>query len=157
MKQFATLYTQLDQTTKTNAKVDALARYFEQADGQDRIWTVAILSHRRPKRTVNSTLLRTWAAEMAAVPLWLFEESYHVVGDLSEAIALTLPLPENDNPYSLTHWIEYIKALDKLEEEEKKQRITAAWNSMDYTERLVFNKLIMGGFRIGVSQKLMVR
>ena len=85
MKQFATLYTQLDQTTKTNAKVDALARYFEQADGQDRIWTVAILSHRRPKRTVNSTLLRTWAAEMAAVPLWLFEESYHVVGDLSEA------------------------------------------------------------------------
>ena len=91
MKHFADLYTQLDQTTKTNAKVDALARYFEQADAEDRLWTVAILSHRRPRRTVNSTLLRTWAAEMAGIPLWLFEESYHIVGDLSEAIALALP------------------------------------------------------------------
>ncbi|MCB0579028.1 MAG: ATP-dependent DNA ligase [Phaeodactylibacter sp.] len=157
MKQFANLYTQLDQTTKTNAKVSALAQYFEEADADDRLWTVAILSHRRPKRTVNSTLLRTWAAELAGIPLWLFEESYHVVGDLSEAIALTLPRQESENKRSLTYWIEYIKSLGKLEEEEKKQRITAAWQSMDYTERLVFNKLIMGGFRIGVSQKLMVR
>ncbi|MCB0558886.1 MAG: ATP-dependent DNA ligase [Lewinellaceae bacterium] len=157
MKHFASLYTQLDQTTKTNAKVSALAQYFEQASDEDQLWTVAILSHRRPKRTVNSTLLRTWAAEMADIPLWLFEESYHVVGDLSEAIALTLPRPQVENTHSLTYWIEYIKSLDKLEETEKKERICAAWQSMDYTERLVFNKLITGGFRIGVSQKLMVR
>lgn len=157
MKQFASLYTQLDQTTRTNDKVDALARYFAQASEEDRLWTVAILSHRRPRRTVNTTLLRTWAAELAGIPLWLFEESYHVVGDLSEAIALTLPQPQSENNQSLTYWIEYIKALDKLEEEEKKRRITAAWESMDHTERLVFNKLIMGGFRVGVSQKLMVR
>ncbi|MCB0550203.1 MAG: ATP-dependent DNA ligase, partial [Phaeodactylibacter sp.] len=157
MKHFADLYTQLDQTTKTNAKVDALARYFEQADAEDRLWTVAILSHRRPRRTVNSTLLRTWAAEMAGIPLWLFEESYHIVGDLSEAIALALPRQQTENPRSLTYWIEYIKSLGQLEEGEKKEQITSAWNSMGYTERLVFNKLIMGGFRIGVSQKLMVR
>ncbi|MCB0584125.1 MAG: ATP-dependent DNA ligase, partial [Phaeodactylibacter sp.] len=157
MKQFANLYTQLDQTTRTNTKVNVLARYFSQAGEEDRLWTVAILSHRRPKRTVNSTLLRTWAAEMAGIPLWLFEESYHVVGDLSEAIALTLPGRQSENEFSLTYWIEYIKSLEKLEEEEKKERITAAWESMNYTERLVFNKLIMGGFRIGVSQKLMVR
>lgn len=157
MKQFADLYTQLDQTASANAKVEALAQYFEKAGDEDRLWAVAILSHRRPKRTVNTTLLRTWAAEMAGIPLWLFEESYHVAGSLSEAIALTLPAPTATNQEQLTYWIEYIKALDKLEEAEKKKRITAAWQRMGHTERLVFNKLITGGFRIGLSQKLMVR
>jgi len=157
MRAFANLYTRLDQTTKTNTKVAELARFFDQANDEDRLWTVAILSHRRPKRTVNTTLLRHWAAELAGIPLWLFEESYHVVGDLSEAIALTLPKAHSSNEAGLTYWIEYIKALDKLEEGEKKRRVTDAWMHMDYTERLVFNKLIMGGFRIGISQKLMVR
>ncbi len=157
MERFAQLFTRLDQTTKINTKVDELAAYLKAADDDDRLWTVAILSSRRPKRTVNTTLLRQWAAELAGIPLWLFEESYHVVGDLSEAIALTLPKPSGKNEQSLSYWIEYIKALDKLEEAEKKSRVVAAWQQMDYTERLVFNKLIMGGFRIGVSQKLMVR
>jgi DNA ligase-1 len=157
MKRFAELYTRLDQTTKINTKVEELALYFDDVNDQDRLWTVAILSHRRPKRTVNTTLLRHWAAEMAGIPLWLFEESYHVVGDLSEAIALTLPKPEGINEQGLSYWIEYVKSLDKKEEEFKKEKVTAAWRKMNYTERLVFNKLIMGGFRIGVSQKLMVR
>lgn len=157
MKRFAELFTRLDQTTKINAKVKALAEFFEKANDEDRLWTVAILSHRRPKRTVNTTLLRHWAAEMADIPLWLFEESYHVVGDLSEAIALTLPEPVSSNEQGLSYWIGYIKALDQKEEQEKKAKVTAAWQQMNYTERLVFNKLIMGGFRIGVSQKLMVR
>jgi DNA ligase-1 len=157
MKRFAELFTQLDQTTKLNAKVDALAAYFAEADDRDRLWTVAILSHRRPRRTVTTTRLREWAAELAGIPLWLFEEAYHVVGDLSEAIALTLPPAQAANEQSLTYWIEYIKALDGREEEDKKAQIAAAWQCMSYAERFVFNKLITGGFRIGVSQKLMVR
>ena len=157
MNHFAHLFTQLDQTTKTNAKVDALADYFGQVGSEDRLWAVAILSHRRPRRTVTTTLLRQWAAEMAGIPLWLFEEAYHVVGDLGEAIALTLPPAKESNPQSLTYWIRYIKALEGLEELEKKDRVMAAWQSMSYAERFVFNKLITGGFRIGVSQKLMVK
>lgn len=157
MKAFADLYTKLDQTTKTNAKVSALAHFFDTAPADDRLWTVAILSHRRPKRTVTTTLLRQWAAEQAGIPHWLFEESYHVVGDLSEAIALTLPEGHNSSDQSLTFWIDYIKGLEPLEEPQKKEKITTAWKQMNYTERLVFNKLITGGFRIGVSQKLMVR
>ena len=68
MKEFAQLFNALDQTTSTNAKVDALARYFEESDEADKLWTIALLSHKRPKRTVNSTQLKTWAADPAGLP-----------------------------------------------------------------------------------------
>ena len=93
MKHFAALVMALDQTTKTNERVRALADYFDRVSDRDKLWTIAILSHRRPKRTVTTTLLRSWAAEKAGLPLWLFEESYHIVGDLAETIALLLPPP----------------------------------------------------------------
>ena len=83
MKLFANLIKELDSTNKTNVKVAALASYFKNATDKDKVWTIAILSHRRPPRPVNTTFLRTWASELANIPLWLFEESYHIVGDLA--------------------------------------------------------------------------
>lgn len=157
MKDFANLFIQLDQTNKTNAKVEALASYFAKATDKDRLWTMALMSHRRPRRTVTTTLLRTWAAEFSEVPLWLFEESYHVVGDLAETIALVLPQKEKEQEKSLADWVNYIRNLKDLEDTEKQMQIFAAWSSMTYEERFIFNKLITGGFRVGVSQKLMVR
>ncbi|MCB0631158.1 MAG: ATP-dependent DNA ligase [Saprospiraceae bacterium] len=157
MKNFARLFRRLDQTNKTNAKVDALADYFREVTDEDRLWTIALLSHRRPKRSVNTTLLRIWAAEYSGVPLWLFEESYHVVGDLAETITLVLPEPAQRSDHSLTYWINYLRDLKALEEEERKDQAFAAWDQLTTAERFVFNKLITGSFRVGISQKLMVR
>jgi DNA ligase 1 len=157
MKQFAQLITALDQTTKTNEKVDALAQFFSTADEKDKVWTIALLSHRRPRRTVSTTFLRELAAEIAGLPLWLFEDSYHIVGDLAETIAYVLPTPKNSSDKSLSEWIDWIVALQKLEEDEKKEALMSAWDSLKSTERFIFNKLITGGFRMGVSQKLMVK
>jgi DNA ligase-1 len=157
MKRFAALFTRLDQTTKINRKVDALAEYLAEAPEDDRLWTIALLSGRRPKRTVTATLLRLWAAERAGIPLWLFEESYPIVGDLAETIALILPpAPARENR-SLTYWIGEVRALSALPEPERRARILDAWDRLDRVERFVFNKLITGGFRMGVSQKLMTR
>lgn len=157
MLRFAQLFTQLDQTTKTNAKVAALADYFREASDPDKLWTIALLSHRRPRRTVNTTLLRQWAAQESGVPLWLFEESYHVVGDLAETIALVLPPPERESDEALHYWIDYIRALSEVEEADRELKILNAWRQLNTVERFVFNKLITGGFRVGVSQKLMTR
>ncbi|MBL3657993.1 ATP-dependent DNA ligase [Fulvivirga sediminis] len=157
MKYFTELFTRLDQTTKTLVKVDALKEYFHKATDKDKLWTIALLSHRRPKRTINRNYIKKWAAEFSELPYWLFEESYHIAGDLAETIALILPSPESRTDNSLTYWIEYIQALGGLEENEKKAQLKSAWLSLDATERFVFNKLITGGFRMGVSQKLMVR
>jgi len=157
MKRFAALYATIDQTTKTTRKVEALAAYLSEAPEDDRLWTIALFSGRRPRRTITTTRLREWAAERAGIPLWLFEESYPIVGDLAETIALVLPEPSDTHDDSLTTWITRLRALDAAPEDDRKTAILDAWNRMEPLERLVFNKLLTGGFRVGISRKLMTR
>ncbi|MEJ6395228.1 ATP-dependent DNA ligase [Gymnodinialimonas sp. 2305UL16-5] len=157
MKDFADLFTALDQTTKTSVKTAALAAYFTTASEQDKIWTIALLSGRRPRRAITTTKLREWAAEHAGIPLWLFEACYPVVGDLSETIALVLPEPKTRIERTLSEWIAALRGLDNAEEADRKAAILTAWDGLPPIERFVFNKLLTGGWRMGVSQKLMTR
>ncbi|MBU2963412.1 ATP-dependent DNA ligase [Citreicella sp. C3M06] len=157
MKAFAALFTAIDQSTKTTVKTAALAEYFRTAPDDDRLWTVALFSGRRPKRAVTTTQLREWAAERAGLPLWLLEESYPIVGDLAETIALILPPNEHTSDRPLSAWLGDLLNYPSLDIEARKVRILDAWNRLDATERFLFNKLITGGFRIGVSRKLMTR
>jgi DNA ligase-1 len=157
MKNFAELIKALDSSNKTSVKVDALTNYFRNASDEDKVWTIAILSHRRPPRPVNTTLLRLWANELADIPLWLFEESYHIVGDLAETIALVIPTTKEHSDRSLTEFLQEIIALRKKTDIEKKEYLQTNWLALNYYERFVFTKLITGSLRIGVSQKLMTR
>jgi DNA ligase-1 len=157
MRLFANLIRILDSTNKTNAKVEALTDYFRQASDTDKVWAIAILSHRRPPRPVNTTLLRLWANDLANIPLWLFEESYHIVGDLAETIGLIIPTTENHTDKSLTTFLTEIIELKKKSEEDKKTYLQENWLALNFYERFVFTKLITGSFRIGISQKLMTR
>ncbi len=157
MKNFAELIKTLDSSNKTNVKVEALTEYFRKASDTDKVWTIAILSHRRPPRPVNTNLLRLWAAELANIPLWLFEDSYHIVGDLAETIALVIPASKNHSEKTLTEFVGEMITLKKKTDAEKKEYLHNNWLSLNYYERFVFTKLITGSFRIGVSQKLMTR
>ena len=157
MKDFAALFTRIDQTTKTSVKTAAMAEYFATAPDDDRLWTIALLSGRRPRRTITTTKLREWAAERAGIPLWLFEACYPVVGDLSETIALVLPDPATRIDKPLSQWIAELRALDQADEDARKAFILSAWDGLEPVERFVFNKLLTGGWRMGVSQKLMTR
>jgi DNA ligase-1 len=157
MRLFTELVNVLGTSTKTNDKLDALSHYFALAADKDKVWVIAIFSGRRPKRVVNSSYLQQWCIEMINLPQWLFEESYHTVGDLGETIALLLPESNGtQEPQTLSWYIEKFIVLQKKEEALRKQFIIDSWMQMNKEERFVFNKLITGGFRIGVSQKTMV-
>src|SRR5688572_9792775 len=158
MQQFAELVSLLGTSTKTNDKLGALVKYFSVANDKDKVWVIAIFSGRRPRRSVNTTQLATYCVELAGLPFWLFEESYHTVGDLAETIALLLPESNTSRAESkpLHFYIEKLKELEKESEDIKKKFILESWDEMDHAERFVFNKLITGSFRIGVSQKIMV-
>ena len=157
MKRFARLFAALDATTKTSVKTQALADYFREAPEEDRLWTIALLSGRRPKRAVNATELREWAADAAGLPLWLFEEAYPIVGDLSETITLILPPPAGAATTTLSQHMAALMALAGRPAAERRAAILAQWDSLGDDERFLFNKLITGGFRMGVSQGLMTR
>ncbi|MGL5891010.1 MAG: ATP-dependent DNA ligase [Bacteroidia bacterium] len=157
MKQFAALIEKLDSTNKTSEKTDALVNYFASAPHEDCLRAVALLSGRKPKSIVRSSLLRLWAAEAAGINDWLFEESYSVVGDMAETVALLLPHRKSENTETLEAFMQQLIRLRAADDEEKKTFIINCWNRFDYYEKFVFNKLITGGFRIGVAQQLVVR
>jgi DNA ligase-1 len=159
MKHFAELVRVLGTSTKTNEKLDALSQYFSTANDKDKVWVIALFSGRKPRRAVNTTQLITWCIEVANLPGWLFGESYHTVGDLAETIALLLPektSTEEADVKPLHYYIDKLREIDKQDEAIKKNFILESWQQMEQNQRFVFNKLITGAFRIGVSQKSMV-
>ncbi|GAB4331094.1 MAG: ATP-dependent DNA ligase [Flammeovirgaceae bacterium] len=157
MKLFAELFAQLDQTNQTNTKIELLANYFKKASKSDIIWVLALLMDKRPKRSIRLPLLKLWAAEIAQIPAWLFEESYQVVGDLAETISLVLPAPRNIKQKSVSEWMQYILQLSDKEEDVQKISVLTAWDSLEGVERFLFIKLIGGSFRVGVSHHLVIR
>lgn len=158
MKAFAQLFLSLDETNKTNEKVRILKDYFNCVPDTDKMHMLALFTGRKPKRQINSTLFKLWALETLHLPAWLFEESYHVVGDLAETIALLFPQnTEQSSSKTLTEWIAEINALSTFTEEEKKTWLLQSWSILDTQERFVFNKLMTGSFRVGVSQNLVVK
>jgi DNA ligase 1 len=158
MRRFAELAVRLGTSTKTNDRLEALEQYYAEAEDADKVWMIALFSGRRPKRTVNTTQLWEWCRELTGLPAWLFEESYHTVGDLAETIALLLPegADATGPGESLAFYLRRLAGLGKEDEETKKAFVQSCWASMNRDERFVFNKLITGGFRIGISQQTVV-
>ncbi len=157
MKRFVDLFKSIDEDSGTLSKVRALVEYFRHTEDRDKLWAIALFSHRRPKRTISTTLLRKWAAEKACISPWLFEESYHLVGDLAETISLLIPDTGRHTQRSLHDWITAIIDQKDSTEDHKKSFVSEAWASMSSEEIFLFNKIITGGFRVGVSQKLIIK
>lgn len=158
MRRFTALYMALDATTKTNEKIAAMREYFAAAQPEDAAWAVFFLSGRRPKRLLSSALLRAWAAEAAGIPEWLLVEAYSAVGDSAETVTLLLPPGEATSDLPLAKWVEgRVLRLYTLAEDEQRAAVLGAWAELDEAGRFVFNKLITGSLRVGVSQRLLVR
>jgi DNA ligase-1 len=155
---FAELAVKLGTSTKTNDRLELLVGYFSAANDADKVWVIALFSGRRPKRTVNTTMLWEWCRELTGLPGWLFEESYHTVGDLAETIALLLPerVGSGELDASLGYYLIRLAELGKEDEAARKAFVQRCWMAMNTEERFVFNKLITGGFRIGISQQTVV-
>ncbi|MBX3450177.1 MAG: ATP-dependent DNA ligase [Planctomycetaceae bacterium] len=158
MRDFAALYRELDETTRTSEKQAALARYFASADPADAIWAVYFLSGRRIRQALAPRLLARWAAELADIDEWLFEECYSTVGDLAETVTLLLPPPTGVQERLFHRWIdEILLPLRSLEEDRQRDAVIQAWFELPEECRLVWNKLLTGQFRAGVSQQLVAR
>jgi DNA ligase-1 len=155
---FAELVNELSSSTKTNDKLQSLVDYFATGPDEDKVWVIALFSGRRPRRSVNLKLMRQWCIELAQIPDWLFTECHHTVGDFSETLALLLSKTETlqHENQNLSYYLQKLISIEKEDEAVKKNFIVESWQKMNAGEKFVFNKLITGAFRIGVSQKTIV-
>lgn len=158
MKAFATLYSRLDATTSSNAKLAAMRDYFREADPADAAWAVYFLAGGRPRQLVPTRVLRETAMQAAGLPEWLFEESYQAVGDMAETISLLMPEAEHSSKDGLAVWMQdRLLPLRGLPPEELAERLPALWAQLDRLSLMVCIKLITGAFRVGVSKLLVTR
>jgi len=156
MKRFADLYRELDQSTATGDKRLALIAYFRDAPPDDAAWALWLLSGGKLSRIANTRELHEWIVEESGLPSWLVEESHGHVGDLAETLALLLDDPAQAPPErSLSQWIErHLLPVANQAPELRRAAVVEGWRTLPTDQRLLFNKLLTGALRVGVSQRL---
>ncbi|MEP6482859.1 MAG: ATP-dependent DNA ligase [Rudaea sp.] len=160
MRRFAELYSELDQSTATLDKRAALAAYFRHVTPADAAWALRLLSGGKiggaKARIASSSELREWASQRSGIEPWLIDESYSHVGDLAETLTLLMNDPITSSPdISLADWIEKrLLPIANADANVRRDVIVAAWDALHFSERLVFNKLLTGSLRVGVSQRI---
>lgn len=163
MDAFCKLFATLDETNRTGEKVAALERYFAEVPARDGAWALFFLSGQRLRRAMTTTALRAWVGEWSGYPDWLVDECYDTVGDLAETLALLTPetVRGDDAPVQLAplHLMieERLLPLRELSPEDARAKVVETWTLLNSQQRFVWNKLITGAFRIGVSRSLVVR
>jgi len=160
VKRFAQLYRELDQSTATLDKRAALIRYFKEAPPRDAAWALYLLSGGKVagarRKIANTRELREWIGQESGLPDWLVDDSYDQVGDLGETLALLLDDPVQAAPdVALADWIEQrLLPIANQDVEVRRAVVVDAWRTLRHDERLLFNKLLTGALRVGVSQRL---
>lgn len=168
---FVGLYVSLDATTSTDERVRLMEEFLGSVSDGDAAWAVLLLSGRRRRRYLSSRALRDIARPLTGLPGWLFAECYAHVGDSAETIALLTAGTATDEicpeagrnnasirEASLQYVMEdLVPAVAAAEEENRRKMLAELWHAHDETAVLVLNKVVTGGFRIGVSEKLVIR
>jgi DNA ligase-1 len=163
MKRFTQLFQQVDSTTSTNEKVKALQNYFQDEKPANAVWALYLLLGKTRKRLITSRMLRDVFLQLSDMPEWLFEECYAQVGDSAEVIALllrdVLPNSNSSSTVPLYEWMGTIVPHVKTVESPQALRdlIVSWWLSLNAQEVFVLNKVLTGAFRVGVSDKLVIK
>ena len=172
MRRFADLYSALDASSGTQARVDALVAYFSGVDAADGAWALHVLLGKQGKRLITGRRLREICLADSTLPDWLFDDCYAQVGDSAETIALLWQqvAPQTDQPGAdgsppeswagapLHRWLdELLPAAAALQEEAQAEAVRQLWQGLSANELLVANKLLTGGLRVGVGPGLVLR
>ena len=160
-ERFSELFRRIDKTTSTLTKIHALKQYFLDEKPDNAVWAMYLLLGKRRKRDVTSRTLRETFATFSGLPEWLLKECYSHVGDTEETITLLLKNTQRANeppPVELHEWLEErIPKPSQLDDQTRSERIVHWWTRLHSSQVFILNKIMTGGFRAGVSQKLIIR
>ena len=162
LNKFSKLFEELDSNNSINKKVNYLINYFKSNSNLNNIWTIYLLIGKRNKRFITGKSLREYYADIYKIPIWLIETCYAKVGDSAEVISLLLQEKslekdiQEDIPLDLLI-NKILPNLSKLEYNKKKTYIKLLWERTTKDNQLIFNKILTGTFRIGVSKGLVIK
>lgn len=156
MNEFVALFFALEENRSVNSKLHLLEAYLNKLPSDQLLFATALFLNRRPKKCASSAELKEWLKECTEYPDWLIAECYQHCGDLAETLNLLLPDGDNKWEISLSEIFQFLNELKLLSKEEIKKEVISTWEFLSSDQRLVFNKLLTGGFRIGVSEQLFI-
>ena len=171
MKAFQALYERLDRVNGTRAKVAALVEHFRSAPAEDAAWALSLLLGKRRRRLITGRRLREILRDRGQLPDWLIDDCHGQVGDSAETISLLWPavqermrpvqavhLPDIGNDDPLHWWMEtLLPAIGSLKDDVQADAVVTLWHAVPQDTHFIVNKLLTGGFRVGVSTGLISR
>ena len=115
-------------TAPTNQwKGAALTAYFQNANEADKLMYHCNTFSQTTETPCKYNSFKIVGYGISGIPLWLFEESYHIVGDLAETIALVYQLPKNIWK-SLSEFVQKLLNCERFPKEAKKNYLmTIGW------------------------------
>ena len=154
MNRFAKLLEKLLFTPSRNAKIIAMAEYFENTPDPDRGFALGAITRDLSLNNLKPTQLRTLTK--SRVDPELFDMSYDYVGDMAETISLIWPKDTNHvlEKQRLPQLGELISALQTKSKIALQTYVTELLDCASVTERWAIIKMVTGGLRVGVSARL---
>ena len=163
LNKFSELFLNLDANNSTNKKIEILKNYFSTNDYLENSWSIYLLTGKKNKRVISGRYLKSFFSDIYEFPLWLIDTCYLRVGDSAEVITLLLD-SKNIGKSKVIQDISLDELLNKilpelafLKEDEKKLRIKEIWEKLPKENLLIFNKILTGTFRVGVSIGLITK
>jgi len=150
MRAFADLLDRLVFTGSRNAKLRLMGRYFTEQPDPERGYALAALTGMLDFRTAKPAQIRDLAGER--VDPVLLGWSHDHVGDLAETVALIWPQWAGANREPDLH--EVVETLQAAGRQDVPGHMARWLDALDATGRWALLKLITGGLRVGVSERL---
>ncbi len=149
MNRFSLLLEQIIYSPSRNRKIELMSNYFRNTIDPDRGYSLAILTGNLKFNKLTSSKIKE-ITKKKVDPL-LFDLSYDYVGDLAETVSLIWPKTKKGKLPKLSN---FIKSINKLQDSDVEEYLLDCLCIANKTERWAIIKLLSGGLRIGVSERL---
>jgi len=152
MRNFAALLETLVLTPSRNAKIAAMARYFQTTADPDRGVALAAITRDLSLANLKPAALRHLVMERVDPELFLM--SYDYVGDMAETISLIWPAASDAPETSLPTVAAFVNEVESLPKSQLAGHLAGLLDAATPAERWAMIKLATGGLRVGVSARL---
>lgn len=157
MKWFFELFKELSETGTLETKQNLIRQFFSESDPDEKMRGLFLLSGRKMKRPVSSSVLRQIITKETGIGSWLLEESEKSTGNLAETLTLLIDDPDQANPVTLAFLFDFCEKSRSLAGNDLSGFLMTNWQKFTRSQRLLANHLLCGSFKSSLSSGTMIK